>query len=126
MNPLIFLFQLYLPICTAVSVGAGISYFLGLPIFKRRFKRQLNRDIPTYLGKFLFLIGVPLSIINFLRRADLSGSVLVAPLVAWSAICLKNYSSVISESMMLLLNAPGRRVGAAKRKLVTKTNLNLK
>lgn len=88
MNPFIFLFRLYLPICTAVIVGAGVSYFLGLPLFKRRFNRQLNREIPTYLGKFLFLIGVPLSIVNFLHRADLSGSVIFAPLVAWSAILL--------------------------------------
>ncbi len=67
-------------------MGALISFLLGLPIFKRRFQKPLNRKIPAYLGKFLFMVGVPLSIINFLHRADLSGSVLLAPMVAWGAI----------------------------------------
>ena len=44
--------------------------------------------MPLALGKFLFWVGVPLSIIGFIRRADLSGNLYLAPLVAWVAIFL--------------------------------------
>ena len=83
-----FLVRLYLPIGAAIVLGALISFLLGLPIVRRRFKQPPNREIPAYLGKFLFMVGVPLSIINFLHRADLSGSVLLAPVVAWVAILM--------------------------------------
>lgn len=83
-----FLFQLYLPIGAAVLAGALLSYVLGLPILQRGFRRPLHLQLPAFLGRFLFLIGVPISIISFLHRADLSGGVLLAPLVAWGAIFL--------------------------------------
>ncbi len=83
-----FLARLYLPICAAVFVGAVISFILSLPVIRRRFKQPPHLQLPAYLGRFLFLIGVPLSIINFLRRADLSGGVYLAPIVSWSAIFL--------------------------------------
>jgi hypothetical protein len=47
-----------------------------------------HRQAPLTLGKFLFWIGVPISIIGFIRRADLSNSLYLAPLVAWVAILL--------------------------------------
>ncbi|NER78427.1 MAG: AEC family transporter [Leptolyngbya sp. SIO1D8] len=81
-----FLVRLYLPICAAVLVGALVSFILSLPALQQRFKQPLHQRLPAYLGRFLFLIGVPLSIINFLHRADLSGGVLLAPLIAWAAI----------------------------------------
>jgi predicted permease len=40
------------------------------------------------LGQFLFWIGIPLSTIAFLREANLSGPIWIAPLVAWAAIAL--------------------------------------
>jgi predicted permease len=83
-----FLIRLYLPICAATLVGAMVSYGLSLPVLQRRFKRPPHLSLPAFLGRFLFLVGVPLSIINFLHRADLSGGVFVAPLVAWGAIFL--------------------------------------
>lgn len=67
------LFKLYLPLATWV----GLGIFLG---------RQLPPSIPYYLGKFLYWVGVPISIMAFLRQADLSGSVWVAPMMAWIAV----------------------------------------
>jgi predicted permease len=50
--------------------------------------RKLPEALPFYLGKFLFWIGTPISIITFLRQTDLSGSVWIAPVAAWAAILL--------------------------------------
>ncbi|MBD2460438.1 AEC family transporter [Oscillatoria sp. FACHB-1407] len=67
------LIKLYVPLVTWV----GLGILLG---------RALPQTVPLYLGKFLFWIGVPISIVTFLRQADLSGSVWVAPAVAWTAM----------------------------------------
>ncbi|HEY9643519.1 MAG TPA: AEC family transporter [Coleofasciculaceae cyanobacterium] len=48
----------------------------------------LPQNVPFYLGKFLFWVGVPFSILVFMRQADLSAAVLVAPLVCWIALIL--------------------------------------
>ena len=50
--------------------------------------RFLPKRVPTLIGQFLFWIGVPLSIITFLRGADLSGALWIAPVTAWMAILL--------------------------------------
>jgi predicted permease len=50
--------------------------------------RFLPHRVPVFIGKFLFWIGVPLGIIAFLRRADLSGAIWIAPVAAWMAIFL--------------------------------------
>ncbi|MDX2099930.1 MAG: AEC family transporter [Leptolyngbyaceae cyanobacterium bins.59] len=50
--------------------------------------RCLPQNAPNGLGQFLFWIGVPLSILAFLRHANLSLAVWVAPVVAWAAILL--------------------------------------
>ncbi|MDA0266152.1 MAG: AEC family transporter [Cyanobacteria bacterium] len=83
-----FLLRLYLPICAAVLVGAAISYGLSSSWVQKRAKRPLHQVLPAYLGRFLFLVGVPLSIVNFLHRADLSGGVFMAPVVAWGVMAL--------------------------------------
>ncbi len=49
---------------------------------------KLPKVFPAYLGKFLFWIGVPISIVAFLRKADLSGPIWIAPVIAWAAILL--------------------------------------
>lgn len=64
------LLQLYTPLIGLVCVG----FILG---------RKLPSYVPIRIGQFLFWIGVPISIIAFLRQADLSGSILIAPAVAW-------------------------------------------
>ncbi|MEQ9355414.1 MAG: AEC family transporter [Coleofasciculus chthonoplastes F3-SA18-01] len=69
------LFQLYLQLGGGVLLG----WVLG---------RLMPRWIPTFIGQFLFWIGVPISIITFLRGADLSGKIWIAPIAAWVAILL--------------------------------------
>lgn len=69
------LFQLYLQLGGGVVLG----WVLG---------RLMPRWIPTFIGQFLFWIGVPISIITFLRGADLSGKIWIAPIAAWVAILL--------------------------------------
>ena len=49
---------------------------------------KLPKAIPAYLGQFLFWTGVPISIVAFLRQADLSGPIWIAPAIAWVAILL--------------------------------------
>src|SRR4028119_916841 len=69
-NPLL---KLYLNLIGWVALG----FFLG---------RQLPRSYSTYLAKFLFFFGTPLSIVAFIRSANLSGAIWMAPLIAWAAI----------------------------------------
>lgn len=69
------LLQLYLPLVILVLSG----FVLG---------GKLPATIPLYLGQFLFWVGVPLSIVAFLRQTDLSGAIWVASVVAWVAIFL--------------------------------------
>jgi len=69
-NPLL---KLYLNVFGWVALG----FFLG---------RQLPRSYSTYLAKFLFFFGTPLSIVAFIRSANLSGAIWMAPLIAWAAI----------------------------------------
>lgn len=71
-NPLL---PLYLTLTGWVIVGGFLGRVLPIVAIK-------------YLGQFLFWVGVPLSIVAFLRQATLSGLVWLAPLAAWSAIFL--------------------------------------
>lgn len=59
--------------------GVLIGWILG---------RKLPAIVPYYLGKILYWAIVPIAIIAFLRKADLSGSIWIAPLAAWAAILL--------------------------------------
>jgi len=69
------LFLLYLRLASGVLAG----WFLG---------RWLPPSVPRWLGLGLFWLGVPLSNVVFLRRADLSGAIWLAPVTAWGAIAL--------------------------------------
>lgn len=69
------LFMLYLRLASGVLLG----WILG---------RILPKTVPARLGQFLFWIGVPLGVVAFLRRAELSGAVWLAPAIAWVAIAL--------------------------------------
>ncbi|MEW6496865.1 MAG: AEC family transporter [Cyanobacteriota bacterium] len=64
-----------------IQLGGGVllGWVLG---------RLVPKIVPTLIGQFLFWIGVPISIITFLRRADLSGAIWIAPVAAWVAILL--------------------------------------
>jgi len=54
-----------------------LGYILG---------KLLPKSFTTYLGKALLFVGVPISIVSFLRQADLSGWIVIAPATAWVAI----------------------------------------
>ncbi|MEA5575185.1 AEC family transporter [Anabaena sp. UHCC 0451] len=69
------LFELYIKLVGLVLVGV----ILG---------RKLPAIFPTRLGHFLFWVGVPISIVAFLRQTDLSGQIWVAPAIAYLAIFL--------------------------------------
>ncbi|HEY9904864.1 MAG TPA: AEC family transporter [Candidatus Sericytochromatia bacterium] len=69
------LIDLYIHLGGAVLLG----WLLG---------RFLPKKVPTFIGQFLFWVGVPFSIITFLRGADLSGAIWIAPVAAWMAIFL--------------------------------------
>lgn len=69
------LLELYLKLVGLVLVGI----ILG---------RILPSTFPTRLGKLLFWVGVPISIVAFLRQTDLSGQIWVAPAIAHLAILL--------------------------------------
>lgn len=48
--------------------------------------KLLPKIFTTYLGKALLFVGVPISIVSFLRQANLSGWIVIAPATAWVAI----------------------------------------
>ncbi|OLP17973.1 transporter [Leptolyngbya sp. 'hensonii'] len=69
-NPLINLY--------ASLIGwAVLGYVLG---------RLLPRSSPKYVGKALYWVGIPISIVAFMRRTNLTGYILIAPVAAWVAI----------------------------------------
>ncbi|TAE56101.1 MAG: AEC family transporter [Nostocales cyanobacterium] len=61
---------------------------VGLALLGIILGRILPSTWPTRLGKFLFWVGIPISIVAFLRRTDLSGQIWVAPAIAYLAIFL--------------------------------------
>lgn len=56
-----------------LGVGVLLGWLIGCYVDKR---------LPNQLGKFLFSYGVPLGIVAFIRRADLSGKIWLAPIFA--------------------------------------------
>lgn len=80
--------QLYLPIVGAVLTGASISFLLKTLSRWGRISAYWPLRLPHWLGRFLFLVGVPISVVNFIRKADLSGGIWLAPIAAWIAILL--------------------------------------
>jgi predicted permease len=69
------LLELYVKLGGLVLVG----FILG---------RKLPVTVPTLLGQFLFWVGVPISIVSFLRQSNLSGEIWIAPAIAYLAILL--------------------------------------
>ncbi|HLP90347.1 MAG TPA: AEC family transporter [Nostocaceae cyanobacterium] len=49
---------------------------------------KLPATAPTLVGQFLFWVGVPITIVSFLRQTDLSGQIWIAPAIAHLAIFL--------------------------------------
>jgi predicted permease len=81
MTPLVEnLIKLYIPLIGWTLLGWSIGKFL--------IGTLLPKNISAYLGKALFMFGVPISIVAFLRKTDLSGGIWIAPLTAWIAIAV--------------------------------------
>ncbi|MEM6447669.1 MAG: AEC family transporter [Cyanobacteria bacterium P01_D01_bin.123] len=74
------LLKLYVPLLGFVGLGMLAKWRLP--------ELWLKRFGPQTLGRFLFWIGIPISLVGFLRGADLSGAVWAAPACAWLAILL--------------------------------------
>jgi len=73
--PVAKLLTIYIPL-----IGwTGLGWLMG---------RWLPLAIPVYVGKFLFWVGVPLGIFAFLRHAQVSWSLWLAPAIAWIAMSL--------------------------------------
>lgn len=64
------------------------TQLVGLVLLGFILSDKLPKRTPTYLGQFLFWIGVPISILAFMRQTQLSGAIWIAPLFAWLAILL--------------------------------------
>ncbi len=79
---MIILLELYLKLFGTVLIG----FFLG---------RWLPSTVPTRLGQFLFWIGVPIGIVAFLRKTDLSGAIWIAPAVAYAAMLLGAFFALV-------------------------------
>ncbi len=73
--PKVDLLPIYLQFTTLMLVGC----FLG---------RCLPTRFIDRLGKFLFWVGIPLGTVAFLRRANLSFSLWMAPVTAWLSILM--------------------------------------
>ncbi|MEB3829063.1 AEC family transporter [Phormidium sp. CCY1219] len=65
----------------------------GLAIVGLILGRFLPSVVPLYLGKFLFWAGIPIAVVGFVRRSDLSGAIWLAPAIAWVAILLGAFLS---------------------------------
>lgn len=103
----------YLPIFTAVA----LAYLLGLgldrwgaarrPVFAKVLRKA--KRLPQLLSGYLFLVGIPLTVVNFVRAADLSLSVFIAPLVAWMAMLLAIVIALASLHVSTRVSSPGER-----------------
>jgi predicted permease len=85
---LIIIFRLYLPISVAILTGVLLSFSLEKLQGNFSKNKHLSLVVPNCLGKFLFWFGVPLGVINFVHKANLSGGIWLSPIVAWGAVVL--------------------------------------
>ncbi len=93
------LLSLYLPLIAGTGCGWIFAAFLST--------RQVH-----WLGQSLYWVGVPISVFAFLRQADLSGNIWIAPLVAWVSVLVSLalawiwIQSQISQSAYLSAKPP--------------------
>jgi len=69
------LVRLYLSLAGGICLGLMLGRFTSARVL-------------VYLGRFLLWVGVPITIVAFLRQTKLSGLLWLAPFVAWAAILL--------------------------------------
>ncbi|WP_295536637.1 AEC family transporter [Synechococcus sp. UW140] len=82
----------YLPIIAAALVGVLLS--LGLTRSGRMVGDQpVQEYLPNVLARFLYLVGIPIGVANFIRKAEFNPSVWISPVIAWSAVLLAIFLS---------------------------------
>jgi predicted permease len=102
-----FLFRLlqtvYLPIFSAILIGILLSAAIGTSaqLLPPRWLRMpnLQHSLTNVLGKYLFYIGIPICVVNFVRSARLSYDLFLAPVVAWCAMGLAILVAVLVLSV---------------------------
>jgi malate permease and related proteins len=58
---------------------------IGIVLLGLVLGRKVTPTVPNNLGTFLYWVGIPISIVSFVRKADLSAQVLMAPIIALTA-----------------------------------------
>ena len=82
----------YLPIIAATLVGVLLS--LGLTRSGRMVHSQpIQQLLPDVLSRFLYLVGIPIGVANFIRKAEFNPSVWISPIIAWAAVLLAIFLS---------------------------------
>ena len=82
----------YLPIIAAALVGVLIS--LGLTRSGRMVRNEpVQEFLPDVLARVLYLVGIPIGVANFIRKAEFNPSVWISPVIAWSAVLLAIFLS---------------------------------
>lgn len=88
MISLMVLLRLYAPIAAVILAGMALGQWLAVARWPRGSALGLHQQLPHRLGQGLFWVGLPLSVVGFLRRVDLSHQLYLAPAIAWAAILL--------------------------------------
>ena len=82
----------YLPIIAAALIGVLLS--LGLTRSGRMVRNEpVQEFLPDVLARVLYLVGIPIGVANFIRKADFNPSVWISPVIAWSAVLLAIFLS---------------------------------
>jgi predicted permease len=82
----------YLPIIAAALVGVLLS--LGLNRSGRMVgDKPVQEVLPDVLARVLYLVGIPIGVANFIRKAEFNPSVWISPVIAWAAVLLAIFLS---------------------------------
>ena len=82
----------YLPIIAAALVGVLLS--LGLTRSGRMVRdKPVQELLPDVLARVLYLVGIPIGVANFIRKAEFNPSVWISPVIAWAAVLLAIFLS---------------------------------
>lgn len=82
----------YLPIIAAALVGVLLS--LGLTSSGRIVgDKPVQEVLPNVLARVLYLVGIPIGVANFIRKAEFDPSVWISPVIAWAAVLLAIFLS---------------------------------
>ena len=77
--------SVYLPILAATLAGFLLSFVLSRKT-RQSVRVPLPIRIPDILARALYLVGIPIGVANFIRKAEFNASVWLSPVVAWVAV----------------------------------------